>query len=384
MNFSCYIPERYSVLRKTLNFADNLLHPIFCKKIDVAKIKKILILRQDRLGDLVATTPLLRSIKEALPGVILDIIINPKNIGIIKNNPFIDNILPAESNWFSYKKDAFIKDRFFSSLFSLKEIFPILKLIKKREYDVVIDCVGKRRNIILSFLSGIPHKFGFDIPGGSFLYSARVKRKYPSSYINQLAGLLAPLGIAIENPAPEIFISLDADNHNEKFKKDNNINENDNLIGAHLSHGGRLGKRWPAGSWIELIDKLIKSGKKVILFYGEAESEDFKFIKKTFKDNKNFIDPGILNLEEFIERLSLLKVFIAVESGPVHMASAMKIPTVALFGGSDPVMWALYGRGRILRKIEGSYCRKRECDDGFCIKAITPLEVFEAAENVFK
>jgi len=146
------------LIRKILfNFYEKLN---FVKKdtISLEEVKNILIIRTDRLGDAVVTTPLIKAIKELFPDKKLYVLCSKQNEIIFKQNPYIDEVFSIDvSPWLNY---SYVKipiwGSFLNCAYSLfyhfkdREIISVLKLLKAKDIDVVFDAVGRKRTAIIA------------------------------------------------------------------------------------------------------------------------------------------------------------------------------------------------------------------------------------------
>ncbi len=147
-------------------------------------------------------------------------------------------------------------------------------------------------------------------------------------------------------------------------------------------------KRWPLPYWLELTDQLRRSRKETILILGGEGDEVFPGgLKKGLGDSgaDHFLwlvgKTDVLTLAEVLSRCRLL---VTSDTGPMHMASAVGTPTVALFGSTSPTWTRPFGTGHevIYKKTECSPCFQRTCPIGYeCLHAISVEEVFKAIQK---
>lgn len=386
MKFDCFIAEKESFSRRALSFMDNLLYFIFRKNIDISKIKKILILRQDRIGDLVITTPVFRAIKEKFPDCELHVMINPVSFAVVKNNPFIDKIICKDISWFDYGVGHSLSDRasdFIKSFFDAS-FFSLLKDVRSEKYDLIIDCVGKKRNGLLCFFSGAKYAIGNLFFGSGIVFSQRVKVNRRENYVYQVYDLLKPLGITDKPSRVEIFFDKNYEKEKQAVIEKLKIDKNKMKIGIHAGHSNVKARQWKKENWVELIKKLKNiSNSQIILTGADSEKEIVKEILKDLGAPHDIREAVGLNLEDFILFLSSLDVLACVESGTMHLATACNIPVVALFNGENPQVWAPFGvKSKVLRKLDGLKCLNSGCDNPLCVNAITPAEVEDAVKEL--
>ena len=146
------------LIRKILFSFYEKLNLVKKDTISLKEIKNILIIRTDRLGDAVVTTPLIKAIKECFPDKKLYVLCSKQNEIIFKQNPYIDEVFSIDvSPWLNY---ACVKipvlGPIFNCIYSLlyhfgdKEFISAFKLLKSKNIDVVFDAVGRRRTAIIA------------------------------------------------------------------------------------------------------------------------------------------------------------------------------------------------------------------------------------------
>lgn len=147
-------------------------------------------------------------------------------------------------------------------------------------------------------------------------------------------------------------------------------------------------KKWPIEKWAELIDRLGDAGFRVVVIGGEAERSDVNKLKKA---TRRFVDLcGQTTLKEAGAVIRGCDLFISTDSGPMHMASALKVPVVGIFGPTS-VKKNRPWRGLVVRHREAPLpcqpCQERPdgmaimrgCDHRMCLTQLEAQEVFEAA-----
>ncbi len=340
-------------------------------------IRNILVIRLDRIGDMVMTTPIFRALKEKWPGAQLTALVNPVNSSIITGNPFIDCIL-------IYDRDGKHK--------SLNNRLSFFKDIREMGFDMVIDpCLDyELKTSILTFLLGRRYRLGFEYAGREIFYNIR----YPSNVfpaererkhmIDYYLDLITCLGIDTEMRKPEIFLNTDEREKASMLLEKAGADPEGIIIGIHPG-GNYESQRWPVERFAAVSDYLTAGyGVKVILFTGRNERQ----LLSGFKDCavKAPIIPEGLNLREFMSVLSYCNLFLCNNSGPLHIATALNIPTVSTMGPTVPYHWWPRGDNHmVLRKdLDCSPCKMGICKTHECMKLITTDDFLAAVEEQLK
>jgi len=389
MEFHCdYYNESaqpHSWLHRLLISAVDFLSWFSRKTIPAREVKKILILRHDRIGDLAYSTHLFYNLKKYYPQAQLDVLISSSCRELVELNPRIDHIIESDLWWFNYKENSSLGSRVWGGIKSLfdPEFGRICGILRKNRYDVVIDCVGKKRSVILAWLSMARYQICFKSLILSFLCTNRVELNNDLHVTAFWGHLLAPLGITSPELKLEICLPLDYLKRNEQFKLEKGLQDNDIILGIHPGFGGDPTRQWENQKWIELIKSLMRENYKIIFFYGPREEVLAEEIISRFRAENNFIIVKD-SLESMMEKFKLLKVLICIDSGPMHLADVLGVPLVSLFARENPTRWrpVITHHFRLIRKLKGIGCPRYNCPARACINAIQSGEVLDEIKDL--
>ncbi len=326
-------------------------------------IKKLLVIRLDRIGDMVMTTPIFRALKGKWPNVQISVLTDPVNKNIVINNPFIDCILV-------YDRENTHK--------SFNSRLTFFRSIREREFDIVIDPYldyELKTSFITRFV-GNRFRLGFEFAGKGIFYNIRYQSNvFPVSaeerhMIDYYLDLVTCLGIETKQRQPEIFLSLDEKEEAYKLLKEAGANPESKIIGIHPG-GHYKSQRWSIKRFATISDHLITNyDVKVILFAGREEEQ----LMSEFKNYavKTPIILVNLSLREFMSALGHCSLFLCNNSGPLHIATALNISTVSTMGPTVPYHWWPRGENHIvLRKnLDCSPCKKGICKTHECMELI--------------
>jgi heptosyltransferase-2 len=349
------------------------------KKDDLtgSNIRKILVIRLDRIGDMVMTTPIFRALKEKWPDVQVTVLTNPVNKNVIINNPFIDSILVYD------RKN---KHKSFNS----RIIF--FRSIRKKEFDLVIDPYldyELKTSFITRFV-GNRFRLGFEFAGREIFYNIRYNPNvFPVStekrhMIDYNLDLVTCLGIEAKQRQSEIFLSSDEKEKAYKLLEKAGVNPENRIIGIHPG-GHYESQRWPIKEFAAISDYLITNYDiKVILFAGREEKQ----LMSEFKEYavKTPIILNDLSLRGFMSTLSHCSLLLCNNSGPLHIATALNIPTVSTMGPTITYHWWPRGNNHIvLRKdLDCSPCKMGICKTHECMERIKTNDFITAVERQIK
>jgi ADP-heptose:LPS heptosyltransferase len=320
---------------------------------------KILIIRPEMIGDTILLTPIISALKTRYPDSRITLLMRPGMEEVIKNNPEVAGYI------------------------FLTGYLELLRRIIAEKFDmaIVMEDNPTPKWAYLTFLAGIPKRigdksrllYGWIYNQGVWLNSADPSLHHVELYLK----LLEPLGIKGVRPPLKLIPDPEAEKKMEKLVPAN-------AIGIHIGTGGGNRALLPE-TYAEIANLLAKKpGRSVVLLGGAMESKTLMAMQNHLK--VPFIDMvNKLSLQELFSAVKRLGLFIGVDSGPLHAAAAFKIPIVAIYTAKDvnPNRWLPWQTKYIAIKSPAEACKEkcshRECEKDYCLKAIKPEDVVEAA-----
>ena len=351
-------------------------------EIDKSKIKRILIIRLSAIGDVIRVLPSYALLRERFPDAEISWMVEENAYDILGGMSGIDEIilLPRKRLTQKVKKPH----TFFSAFL---ECVRFLKDVKNKKFDVVLDYHGLLKSGIISYFSGAPIRLGFAKGFSKEMNHLFNNRKIglPVPKLSRVTrNLLLTEELTGKGNLPKIYI--------ETTEEDNRAV--DDIETEHLSrkrprvivHPGTspktIYKRWGADRFAVVSDILISElAAEVIITYGPGEKDTATEVRNTMKQRAIIIDKP-LKLRELAELYRRSDIYIGGDTGPMHIASFVGTPVVAIFGPTDPVENEPYKKTpfvMIRKPIDCSPCRKRNCVRGVCFEDILPREVANAA-----
>jgi lipopolysaccharide heptosyltransferase II len=336
--------------------------------------KRILIIQTAFFGDVILTLPLVQVLKENFPESKIDFLCIPKTSALLKNNPFINEVIAYD------KKNS-----------GFKEFKALVKNLKKTKYDLLISPHRSFRTTLLVYLSSSGKTISFDKTSLSFLYDVRVPYINNIHEIQRNLKLLEPLGIK-ENKIirPELFPGKEESEKIDRLFTENNISNEEKII-AIAPGSVWMTKRFPADKFAKLCGLMKSIESKIILTGGAEDKTISEFILKN-SDNKNIInftgDLTILESAELIKRSSLL---ITNDSASLHIGNAMGTKVIAIFGATVPAFGFFpYGNNDVVIETNGLPCRPCSIHGGdkcpigtfVCMKNIKEEKIMEAVKTL--
>ncbi|MGE5412412.1 MAG: glycosyltransferase family 9 protein [Clostridiales bacterium] len=349
-------------------------------------IKRIAVCKFMGMGSIIQSTPLLMTLRNRYPNAEIMFITLPKNIRLLSTFPFIDKIL-------------IIDDSSFRVLF-----FSFLKLLFKQwvnQTDILIDLeVHSHFSTILTALSFPKYKFGFykkesNIQLGVYSKMAFYNTKAPLHKIYlQISQFLNCKGI-VENLYDWNGLNKELSTSRIPESPGLNVHDKGYLVINPNASDLRIERRWSSVNYIELIDRILCnfSDIRVVLTGSSEESRYVEMINKGIKEehqSKVVNASGMLTLSELILLISGCKIMITNDSGPMHIAFALRKNTIALFGPCPPQdcttntnVYYIYKNlycSPCVHHFAISPCR----GDNKCMKMISTDEVMKAVGEIME
>lgn len=341
---------------------------------------KVLIIKPSSLGDVIHALPFLKAVKDSYPGAEVDWVISRNLKGLLEGNPLISKLI-------IFDKDSWKDPR--NILSTLSQIKGLRTTLKAKTYDVVVDLQGLLRSGIMTFLTRSPMKVGFarSREGSWYFYDKKIPDDRAVHAVDRNLEIAKAIGAAtgkVEFPLYPDPMALDKaaalTGHLKEY-----------IVIAPSARWKT--KRWPAENFARLSKK-IHIPCVIIGSKGDREISR-EMLRYNAQDGKGGTRPatmidlcGRTDLKTLIAVIAGAKAVVSNDSGPMHIAAALKRPVVALFGPTDPLKTGPYGwqQDRNLKVIRTdtacSPCRKRECRDLACMRGIKVETVFRALKDL--
>ncbi|MBU1853372.1 MAG: glycosyltransferase family 9 protein [Candidatus Omnitrophica bacterium] len=327
------------------------------QKSDETQIKKILIIRLDRIGDVILTTPAIRALRRTFPDAQIHMLINEYTKDLLVRNSNIDKLL-------IYKSDNLGRD------YSLALVFH----------------PGIRPNY-LAFVSRAISRVGYAGRGGGFFLTHILKDDRETRVRHEVESALEIVGIIgckAEDRKIEVSVTEEGECFAHKFFEKHMLNGTIVVIhpGARQSY-----IRWKKQGFAEVADKLMKiNSVKVLIIGNESERPLVNEVGSLMKGRP--VCAVGLRLTYLVSLIKRCSLFIGNSTGPMHIAAALNVPCVAIFGAMHSLdsyrVWGPIGnRHIIISSEEKCYkCHPSDCRDFRCMKRISAEEVFNAAQKL--
>jgi heptosyltransferase-2 len=311
-------------------------------------MKKILIVRTDRVGDVIMITPMIRELRLRFPDSFIATLTQPYTAEILANNPYLDTIITDD-----LKKENF---------------WTVVKELWKYKFTDALLVLPTERAAYQLFFAGIKNRIGV----GRKLYEVITLMKSVSrnNYVNlrheadYCMDLARKIGVVTNNVQPEIFLSDKEKEDAEKFLVERRILPGDFKLVIHTGSRGSA-PNWSEGKYLSLIEKIFETFDtiKVKLFLTAVEMSD-DFIKKVKGiGGEKIIDVSkeLTNLRELIRCISKADLFVCSSTGPIHIADALNIRCIGIHCHrpmSSAKIWGVINKKSINLEVSEENCKK--------------------------
>lgn len=336
--------------------------PLFSNAKTPLHPKRIVIRMPNWLGDAVMATPILKDIRSFYQNAHITVICHEAIGDLLEHSPSIDAFL-----LFSRKKKN-----------ERKEIKRIIETLRAGTFDLGVLLTNSFSSAWWFFRGNIRFSIGYARHYRSPLLHTAVEPSVKEERQHQVITykeLLVPLGIEVSNSVPELFLSNEEKEAAKVFIKKTTRS----LIGINPGAAYGTAKCWPRERFEALTKRLVDGGHTVI-FFGDAQTKPLVDAICSHFSERVINTAGKTNLRQLIALIDACSLFVTNDSGPMHIAAALKKPLVALFGSTSDVKTGPYGAdsGVIHKRVACSPCYKRVCPIDFrCMKQIEPEEVYE-------
>jgi heptosyltransferase-2 len=336
---------------------------------------KILVIRYRFLGDTILTVPFFKRLREAYPQAHIAVLIGPQSGELLKNCPYINELIEFDTTRFhKYDSGKSEKKSFWKYAWELRQQKFEIAYVLKRSFS----------SALLAWLAGIKQRIGFNTEGRSFLLTQKIKFN-PKQHeaLNFLDHLSSPFN---ESPSTSERLFWPTQTEKRKAKELTQVLSANNkkvLIHAPAAHPLKM---WTAENWAKLV-KLLKNKNYDLVFSGSAaDAPYYEFLEQLsgIKADLNLCSQEN-SLRDNIAVYELCDLAICVDSGPMHLAAAVGLPIISLFGPSDPARWHPWSdKYKVVSAPIELSCRpclmKPTCQDRECLTQLSAEQVFQEVE----
>lgn len=348
--------------------------------MSLAPPRRILIVKASSLGDVVHALPVSAALKRRFPDARLTWVVERMALGALEGNRYVDEILVSDFK--RWKKRPF-------ALRSAREFLRFARLLRAVRADVAFDFQGLTKSGLITFFSGAPVRIGLDGAHSrermATVYTNRrvTPPEAARHVVDQLFSALAPLGVRLgERREFPLWIGEDAQADADVFLRRWGL-ERDRPRVALNPGGGWITKRWGAARFAELGDRIAREfGVAPAILWGPGEEGLVAEMRRRMRAEPAVIPP--MDVKGLLAVIARMDLVVAGDTGPIHMAAALGVPTVGIYGPSDPERNGPYGDGHEIVRAEETPCLgcfRRACPVRWCMEDLETGPVFDAVRR---
>jgi heptosyltransferase-2 len=332
--------------------------------------EKILIRGPNWIGDAVLAIPAMKAVRERFPQAQITLLVRPWVAGIFTSAPFIDRV------WSDDKPS------------NLTEWARITKKIRGSRFDLALLLPNSFESALMMFLGGVPQRIGYATDGRRWMLTDSLTPSAGSQHqMHYYLELVKVLSAGAERPSIEIQATGKERADARRLLSDEGMPSGAPFLVLNPGAAYGSAKRWHEDRFAIVADTLAQDlGLSVALIGSERERLIAEQIRNRMQTRATLLS-GKTSLETLIGVLAESSLMITNDSGPMHIAAALGVPTVAVFGSTDERVTGPYGPcTRIVKHpVECSPCLLRECPiDHRCMNRVTVEDVCKAARELMQ
>lgn len=340
---------------------------------------KILIVKLSSLGDLAHALPVLCALRQRFPQSHIAWAVESKFSDFLKGHPDLNEIIevPTQKWRRKWTPGTFV------------EIMGMIRRIREAHYDLVLDLQGLIKSSILTGFSGSPQRLGFhrrdcreSLSAWACNLHAGRTRAIPHVVDKNLA-LLKSLDIDTASVRFNLDAQQDAGHYIDARLNDLLPPGSPKPVALHAGVGYPT-KAWPLERFAALADRIRRELEApVLLTWGPADRDRAEKIQSLMEED-GLLAPETASLQQALALYTRIRLFISGDTGPLHLCAALEVPTVSIYGPTDPARNGPYGPRHevVVEPQPCSFCFKRSCPtDTECMQAVEVDRVFEAVHR---
>lgn len=296
--------------------------------------RRILVIRLQHHGDVLLTTPVFTTLKQHFPGVEVDALVYTETVPILAANPDLNTVwgLPRS-------KQAG------RGLRRLAILLRLMRDIRRRQYDWVLHLNDQWPGAAAAAFSGAPVRFAYAMDKRNNwlwhkIFPLRIKQVFSGHMVEENLAVLQFLGVPLDTRLARCTMAFSEQDRDLVRKKLTEAGAADKYVLIHPSSRWFF-KCWEDDRFAEVIKSLLASGRQVVLT-GAPDQNEMALVDGLLRrvgDARVISLAGQLTLPQLAAAIADASLFIGVDSVPMHMAAALDIPVVALFGPTHVRVW---------------------------------------------
>ncbi len=309
-------------------------HPAQSSDVPDAGVRNILVVEYWHLGDLVMQMPFLQNLRLQYPAAHIVLLASPKAAPLLANQKVVDEIILVSVPWAQHY-ERLKKYNPFSALWLA--LFRNLTLLKARHFDLAFASRADLRDNFMLWFIKARRRVGYSYGGGGLFLTDKVVPDLKNPHqANRSLRLLEHLRKPIIERQPRLYLSSEEDRDAEKFLTDHGIRRGDTLVAVHPGARSPI-RQWGEGNFVDVVQRLSDRFPVKVLWFQEPGKTP------PLPPDERFVSLS-LPLREFMAVLKKCDLLICNDSGPMHIATSLNVPVVAIFGPGEPAWFGPLGR----------------------------------------
>lgn len=322
--------------------------------------QKILIIKLRAIGDVIMSSIMLPSLRAAYPNAEIDFVTERPSLDAISGCPYLNRVLVSPTRGWRAQLEFLIK-------------------LRSEKYDLVLDMFGNPRSAIQALITGAKKRLGYNWRVRQIAYNQIVQSR--SDFIHEAdwhLDALTALNIPIISRQLGFAIPATAERFADQFW--NQAGLTGKTVIAINTSGGWAAKRWPLGQFAALARRLHQEFPiELLLIWGPGELPEAERLAQLCRCPARLIPAT--DLKQLAAVLKRCQVLVSTDSGPMHVAAAVKTPTVGIFGPTNPLHQGPYGSQHevvVKQNPARPECKRLDCAHPDCQAALTVEQVWQA------
>jgi heptosyltransferase-2 len=351
-----------AIKNRLIKFSFKLFFLFSKKKSPPSLLQNIAIFTTTGLGDSLWAIPAIDTLKTSFPQAKLTVLVSPIGKEALLHHPKIDRMI----------------------VYSLFSFFQLYRILKKEKFDAILIFHASQRKIFI--LAQLLNPFYLIGTVGrskdlDFIYTHPIKVHKEEHEIERRLQLTYALGASpIEDQRLKIYLQPEERKEAEKFLASKNISQEDLLIGIHPGSKD-LFKRWPKEYYQEVLEKLSSKGSyKFVITGSMTESTLVQNLSKQIPNSIPLF--GQISLRQIMAIIERMSLYITNDTGPMHIAFALNVKTIALFSPTHPESCGPHQAKNVTIEYVKRCCTPclhKKCHDPFCMRQISKNDVYQHA-----
>jgi heptosyltransferase-2 len=344
--------------------------------VDKKAIKRILVRGPNWLGDAVMCEPALRGLRRLFPDAQIALLVQPAVADLFLGHPAMTDVLTYDTTG----RHAGLSGK-----------WALARQLRRQGFDLAVLFQNAFEAAFLTFLAGVPRRYGYATDGRSLLLSDPVAAPDRRTLVHQVRyywDLLQPLGLTGDPSAPELVVSPEEEQAMAGRFAQGGLSATDVVVGINpgSTYGGA--KRWLPERYAEVTERLCRTIREsrdqqvgVVIFGAQGEERLGQEIAARLS-SQSLVLSGATTIRELMAAVKRCAMLLTNDTGPMHIASAFQVPVVAIFGPTDWRTTSPFGSAHAIvrQPVDCAPCLLRECPiDHRCMTRVTVDQVYEAA-----